>query len=745
MRVRSSYRLAVALKSVVLSVLLCLSLLSTAGSEDQASLRPNQVAQRADDLVARLTPEEKISLLQTDSPAITRLGIPAYSWLNEALHGVARAGTATVFPQAIGMAATFDNDLIAQIGHAIAEEGRAKFESAPAGTRFYGLTYFTPVVNIARDPRWGRTQETYGEDPLLTSALARSFVQGLEGPDPDHPEALATLKHFAAYSGPEQGRAMFDARVSTFDLADTYLSQFERVVRTTPVASIMTSYNEINGVPASLDEPLIEGWLRRTWAFQGYVVTDCDAIGTAVNQLAETMPAPQVAAEALRAGVDLDCGTEYHFLLEALKTHLISLSDIDRALRRLLLARLRLGTIGSDVGPYASVSASVIGSSEHRALARRAALESIVLLKNDAGILPLDTRRMRRIAVVGALAGDRNALIGDYAGEPSSLVTLEQALASRADRSGAKVTYYLPDGSNGSYRGAALDLIAKVSDVVIAVFGVSSTQEGEDGAGGDRVGIELPASQSAALKAMSALHIPVILVLTGGSAFALEGDVDTVAGILDTWYSGEEGGAAFAAVLFGDANPSGRLPLTFYARTSDLPAFDDYSMAGRTYRYFRGQPVFRFGDGLSFTRFRYRDPLISVDEDRGPVASVTVDNLGGRDGDEVVQAYILPPVRLGVRAENRHLAGFARVTVPQGKSRRVSIPLGWWAFSSVDATGARAVRSGHFGIFIGGGQPGLSSAGVQAYLDLSAVSDGRRLRASDYALGTPAVEPAVAP
>ncbi len=700
------------------------------------------IEQRADDLLSRLTTAEKLGLLQTDSPAVPRLGIPAYYWWNEALHGVARAGTATVFPQAIGLAATFDPGLIGEIAHAVADEGRVKFESASGGKQYFGLTYFTPVVNIARDPRWGRTQETYGEDPFLTSVIARSFIQGIEGPDPDHPEALATLKHFAAYSGPEHGRAIFDARVSAFDLSDTYLSQFERVVRTTPVSSVMTSYNAIDGVPASLDKPLIDGLLRQTWGFSGYVVSDCDAVQTSAAQMARTMPAMLVAAKALLAGVDLDCGDEYRLLAAALKANLITVADINRSVRRLLRARLRLGILGAGGVQQVQVPRWVLDSPDHRALARRAALESIVLLKNS-GVLPLNSR-MRRLALLGALAADPDALIGDYAGEPSSLYTIEQALRERAQRSGARVQYYRPDQPNAGagYGNAALVRIARDNDVLIVVAGLSSRQEGEEGAGGDRAAIELPASQAALLQRTATLGRPVVLVLTGGSAYGLKREVDEADGILEAWYAGEEGGAAIASIIFGDAAPSGRLPLTFYAQTTDLPAFDDYAMTGRTYRYFQGQPVFRFGDGLSFTRFRYRDPLMSVDTDRGPALAVTLDNVGPRDGDEVVQVYVSLPVRAGVPIENRHLVGFVRVSVPAGASRRVTVPLGWWALSSVDASGTRAVHSGKFELFVGGGQPGNPSDGVAATLDLDPRFDGRLLRSSDYASGTASVDTA---
>ncbi len=722
---------------MLVGVLLC----SEAASADE-TIEPYRdstltAEQRADDLLPRLTVDEKIALMQSDSAAIPRLRIPAYNWWNEALHGVARAGTATVFPQAIGLAATFDRDLVGQIGHAVAEEGRVKYEGARPGTQYAGLTYFTPVVNIARDPRWGRTQETFGEDPLLTSELAGEFVRGLQGPDPDHPEALATLKHFAVHSGPERGRLTFDAAVSAFDLGDTYVAQFERVVRTTAVGSVMTSYNEINGVPASLDAALLDGSLRQDWGFGGYVVSDCDAVKTAALQSSKKMSEVQVVASAVLAGVDLNCGSEYHLLARAVASRLLDVADIDRSVRRLLVARFRLGTIGEDAGPYARISPAVLDSPAHRDLARRAALESIVLLRNRRGILPLDPSRVKRLAIVGSLARDRDALIGDYAGKPSTLLTIEKALKARAGPSGVQVRYYAPD--HGAYSPAATEQIAKRNDAVVAVLGLSSLQEGEEGNGGDRDAIELPNEQARLLAALSRSKRPVIVVLTGGSAFALKNDAGAADAILDAWYAGEEGGPAVAAVLFGDANPAGRLPLTFYARTADLPQFKNYTMSGRTYRYFRGEPPFRFGDGLSYTRFAYRDAVVQIDDEVGPVASVTVENLGPRDGDEVVQIYVNPPAERSARIENRQLAAFARLSIPRGAERRLTIPLGWWAVSTVDAAGKRAVRAGTFHFSIGGGQPGPGTPTAAADLDLPAPYDGRELRDADYALCQAAV------
>jgi beta-glucosidase len=401
--------------------------------------------------------------------------------------------------------------------------------------------------------------------------------------------------------------------------------------------------------------------------------------------------------------------------------------------RRLLVARFRLGTIGEDAGPYARISPAALDSSEHRDLAKRAALESIVLLRNRRGILPLDPSRVKRLAVFGALARDRDALIGDYAGEPSTLLTIEQALNVRARLSGVQVRYYAPD--RGAYSPAAAEQIAKRNDAVVAVLGLSSAQEGEEGNGGDRETIELPKDQARLLAALSRSGRPVIVVLTGGSAFALKSDAAGADAILDAWYAGEEGGPALAAVLFGDANPAGRLPLTFYAQSSDLPPFKDYAMSGRTYRYFRGEPAFRFGDGLSYTRFAYRDAAVQIDPDLGPVASVTVENLGPRDGDEVVQVYVNPPAEQSARIENRQLAAFARLSMPPGAARRVTIPLGWWAVSTVDAAGKRAVRAGTFHFSIGGGQPGPGASTTEVTLDLPAPYDGLELSDADYALG----------
>ena len=808
---------------------------------------------RAADLVSRMTLEEKAAQMQNDSPAIERLGLPAYDWWNEALHGVARAGEATVFPQAIGMAASFDVPLMDQVSAAISDEARAKhqrFLAEGKHGRYQGLTFWSPNINIFRDPRWGRGQETYGEDPYLTSRMGISFVRGLQGMDPatgaplvPHYRKLdATAKHFAVHSGPEADRHHFDARPSKRDLYDTYLPAFEALVREGHVDAVMGAYNRVYGESASASQFLLRDTLRRDWGFKGYVMSDCWAIRDIWENHKIVATPEEAAALAVKNGTELNCGSTYaKHLPVAVKQGLIGEAELDKALTTLLAARMRLGMFDPPQQvKWAQIPYSVVQSPEHDALARKMAQESIVLLKND-GVLPL-SRDTRRIAVIGPTADDTMALLGNYYGTPADPVTLLRGIREAAPQ--AEVVYArgvdLVEGRNdptatplieaqylrpqkgsserglrGEYfrntelsgtpalvrvdpvigfnwdRGSPTDNLlargeagpgeavpddnfsirwsgqllppvsgtyeleasaddgvrvyldgkrvidrwqqadrltasrasvplqagrayairveyregerdagvrlawrmpgmkppfeeavqaARDADVVVFAGGLTGDVEGEEMkvdypgfAGGDRTDIRLPETQRKLLEALHATGKPVVLVLTTGSALAVDWAKQNLPAILVAWYPGQRGGNAVADVLFGDANPAGRLPVTFYKADEKLPAFDDYAMRGRTYRYFDGEPLFAFGHGLSYTSFAYSGLALDrsrVGAKQAVEVSVKVKNTGARAGDEVVQLYLKPLDPKHDRARHE-LRGFRRIHLQPGEERSV--------------------------------------------------------------------------
>jgi len=686
------------------------------------------IGARVTDLLHRVTVDEEISQLLTSAPGIQRLGIPAYNWWNEGLHGVGRAGTATVFPQAIALAATFDDSLMFHIARVISDEARAKYQEAlrdnPNGTaRYRGITIFSPNINIVRDPRWGRAQETYGEDPYLTSRMGIAFVRGLQGNDPTYFKTIATAKHFAVHSGPEAERHGFNATASAYDLTDTYLPHFEALVREAHVQSVMSAYSGVNGEPATSSHTLLQHYLRDQWKFDGYVVSDCGAVTDLRDghHLAKTYP--EAAALALKAGVDLECGRTYESLKEALDQGLITRTDLDTAFTRLFSARMKLGMFDppSRVS-YAQIPFSVNDTPEHRALARRAAQMSMVLLKNaavhGAPMLPLGastTRPVRSIAVIGPVADDTMVLYGNYNGIPSSHVTLLDGMRKAGEARGAKVTYVAGTnvmGTDSSEFGAAVDA-AKHADVVVMTLGLSPALEEEEL---DRTTLELPAMQQRLLERVVAAGTPVVLVLTGGSTLSVNWATQRVPAIVVAWYPGEEGGNALADVLFGAYNPAGRLPLTMYRGLADLPPYKDYDMRrapGRTYRYFTGRPLFPFGFGLSYTTFRYsalRLPAKGVAAGDSVHVSVDVTNTGKRDGDAVIEGYVTALADVGKKGTPpthaiRALAAFRRVPLRAGERKTVSLTLAPAAFSTVSEDGGRTVQPGNFLIAIGGGQP----------------------------------------
>ena len=800
---------------------------------------------RVDNLVSRMTLEEKVSQMQNAAPAIPRLGIPAYNWWNEALHGVARAGRATVFPQAIGLAATFDPDQIFRVATVISTEARAKHQEYLRHNKhniYEGLTFWSPNINLFRDPRWGRGMETYGEDPYLTGRLAVAFVKGMQGDDPKYFKTIATAKHYAVHSGPEPLRHEFDAVISDQDLFQTYLPQFEAAIEQGGADSVMCSYNSFDGKPACANPRLLTDILRGQWGFKGYVVSDCGAIGDIYKNHKFVATAEEGVAAAIKAGTDLSCGTEYSNAVAAVHAGLLSEADIDRSVKRLFTARFRLGEFDPpEMVKYAQIPYSENDSPAHRALALETARKSIVLLKNDHNALPLK-KSIPSIAVIGPNADDWDALVGNYNGTPSEPVTVleglrrklpnakirfargsdlaanlptfdtipgaalftadhkngldaqyfnaskfdgTQPLFTRVDRQvdfewwdgaprddmndddfGVRWTGFLRAPVSGTYQlgaigenafelyldneqivhfssihhgvynwapvtleagklypirldyhefvnDASIRLVwsgprppdaqeavdaARESDAVVMVLGLSPRLEGEEMAvhvagfnGGDRVDLGLPRVQEDLLEKIAALNKPTVLVLMNGSAVTINWARDHIPAIVEAWYPGEEGGDAVADVLFGDYNPAGRLPVTFYRSVDDLPPFTDYSMKNRTYRFFTGQPLFPFGYGLSYTTFAYRALKIPKQlKARQPAqVSVVVQNSGARDGDEVVELYL-----------NRALAGVERIPL-RAKERKI-------VYFTVTPRDAGKVQ-----ISVGGKFPGVVSSTVE--------------------------------
>jgi beta-glucosidase len=609
-------------QSAILAILLCASAHAQKPASEELSkgfpspqntkpayLDPKlPIDQRVNDLVSRLTLDEKVSQMQDVAVAIPRLGIPAYNWWNEALHGVARAGNATVFPQAIGLAAAWDTDLIHRVADVISTEARAKYNHALAHnntSRYFGLTFWSPNINIFRDPRWGRGQETYGEDPFLTSRIGVAFVTGLQADDPRYLKIIATPKHFAVHSGPETTRHRFDVAVTPHDFADTYAPAFRALVTEGKAESVMCAYNSVLGVPACASTFLF-GTLRNDWGFHGYVVSDCGAVYDIANGHHFAPNITQASALAIKAGSDLTCGNEYGTLAAAVQDGIVSVDDIDRSVNRLFEARVRLGMFDPpELVPWTKLSLADNDTPGHRALALQAARESIVLLKNERNVLPLTTRA-KTIAVIGPTADALDILLGNYNGTPSRYTTILAGIRKRFRN--AKILYAqgspLTESSTdpGSPSGARTEspgsqqlqeaaALAKSADVVIAVVGITPGLEGEESptsipgfSGGDRTSLDLPQPQQLLLETLAATGKPLIVVLTNGSALAVNWAQKNAAAIMDAWYPGEEGGTAVAEVLAGDYNPSGRLPVTVYTSVAQLPPFDDYSITSRTYR-----------------------------------------------------------------------------------------------------------------------------------------------------------------
>jgi beta-glucosidase len=685
------------------------------------------VGERVNDIVERMTTDEKISQMMNTAPAIDRLGIPAYDWWNECLHGVARAGIATVFPQAIGLGATWDQNLIFRVSTAISDEARAKhheFVRNNSRKIYEGLTFWSPNVNIFRDPRWGRGQETYGEDPFLTGKIAVQFVKGLQGDDPKYFKAIATLKHFAVHSGPEPERHSFDAITDERDFRDTYLPQFEMGIIEGKAYSVMCAYNEYKGVPCCGNSNLLNGILRTEWGFDGYVVSDCGAIYDIYTGHKVVATAAEAAAIGVKSGTDLECNSTYRNLKESLEKNLITIKDIDVALKRLFTARIRLGMFDPpEMVKYSKIPYSVVDCAQNKALARETALKSIVLLKNKNNILPLK-KSIGTVAVIGPNSDQTFIQLGNYNGTPSDPITplrgIKEKLAGVSEvlyAQGCPWVAGIPEQKSPEELKAEAVEVAGKANVIIMCMGITPQLEGEemrvalDGfRGGDRTRIDLPDVQQDLIKAIYALGKPVILVLLNGSALAVNWEKDNIPAILETWYGGQAAGQALADVIFGDYNPGGRLPVTFYKSVNDLPPFEDYNMKNRTYRYFTGEPLFPFGFGLSYTTFSYKKLKVNETVIKGDSVKVAVKikNTGKIAGDEVVELY-LSDLTADVPVPIHALKGFTRVHLNPGETISVILTLNPDAFSIIDNDNQRKVKPGKFKVFVGGHQPDLKA------------------------------------
>lgn len=680
--------------------------------------------ERVQDLLSRLTLDEKVGMMNHPTQGVPRLGIPGYNFWSEALHGVVGNGRATVFPQAIGMAATWDKELIHRVATAIGDEGRAKYHAAlrrnGSTDQFQGLTFWSPNVNIFRDPRWGRGQETWGEDPFFTGEMASEFVRGLQGDHPKYLKAAACAKHYAVHSGPEKDRHTFNAIVSKHDLYDTYLPAFKKLVMEAKVEAVMGAYNRTLDEPCCGSKLLLEDILRGEWGFEGHVVSDCGALSDFHLNHKITKDAVETVALALQRGCDIGCDHVYDEIPEAIARGLITEADVDRALARTLGTRFKLGMFDPDEEvPFASIGMDVVACDEHRQLAYRAATESVVLLKNKNNILPIKPST-RKIFVTGPTAASMEALLGNYCGLNDRMVTLLEGITRRT-----------PEGMGLGYHAGALlkhpreiketwaPYAAQTADVSIVCVGFTPELEGEEGASlltplnGDRDSISLPASQVDYIKELAISGAKIVLVVTGGSPIALGEVADMVDAILFVWYPGMEGGSAVADVLFGDIAPAGKLPLTFPKSLDQLPAFDDYNMTGRTYRYMTAEPLYPFGFGLSYTTFMYCDLQITSPTPSGFEAAVTVENTGTVAADEVIQFY-LSAINSKLPAPLSQLIGFQRIHLEPGQSQTVTLAIKPEMLMLFNEDGQQVFQPGKFRLTAGSCSPGMRGPALGA-------------------------------
>lgn len=677
---------------------------------------------RARSLVAQMTLEEKAFQMLNGAPAIERLGIKAYNWWNEALHGVARAGTATVFPQAISLAASFDEDFIEKVADAISTEGRAKFNAQQKYDDYdiyKGLTFWSPNVNIFRDPRWGRGHETFGEDPYLTSRLGVRFVEGLQGHDENYMKAAACAKHFAVHSGPEDLRHEFNAEADIQDMYETYLPAFKVCVQEAKVEAVMGAYNRTNGEPCCGSRTLLQDILRNEWGFKGHVVSDCWAIKDFHQGHGVTAGAEESVAMAVNNGCDLNCGDLFVYVTDAVKKGMIPEERVDEALVHLFTTRMKLGLFDEKKEtPFDDIPYTAVDSKEMQALNLEAAEKCIVLLKNEDSLLPLDRSRIGTIGVIGPNANNRKALVGNYEGTASRYFTIAEGIQ---DYVGDEIRVLVSEGchlyqnqisnlSQGKDRDSEVKAVCEASDVVVMCLGLDSGLEGEEGdqgnqyASGDKPNLNLPGRQQEILEIACASGKPVVLVVLSGSALAINWADEHVPAIVQGWYPGAQGGKAIARVLFGDKNPEGKMPVTFYRTLEELPAFTDYSMKDRTYRYMKNEALYPFGFGLSYTTFAYSDIEVSSETvgDKGITVRAVLTNTGDREGTETVQIYVKAD-REGT--PNAQLKGIRKVSLQAGESRKIEVSLPADAFALYDKQGVNKVEAGQYFVFVGGAQP----------------------------------------
>ncbi len=681
--------------------------------------------ERAKQLVAQMTLEEKVGQTLNWAPAVERLGIKAYNWWNEALHGVARAGVATVFPQSIGLAATFDEDLIEEVADAISTEGRAKFnmQQKYGDTDIYkGLTFWSPNVNIFRDPRWGRGHETFGEDPYLTSRLGVRFVEGIQGHDENYLKAAACAKHFAVHSGPEDIRHSFDAIATKQDMAETYLPAFKACVQEAGVEAVMGAYNRTNGEPCCGSKTLLKDILRDEWGFTGHVTSDCWAIKDFHEGHHVTETPVESVAMAMNNGCDLNCGNLFHYLKQAVEEGLVEESRLDEALVNLFTTRMKLGVFDEKgKNPFDEIDYTEVDTREMQALNRKVAERCVVLLKNENQTLPLDKKAIKTVGVIGPNANNRRALVGNYEGTASRYWTVLEGIQEYL---GDDVRVMASEGCHLCHKkaqglGQEDDRISEVkgvceaSDVIIAVMGLDSGLEGEEGdqgneyASGDKPNLELPGLQQHVLETICSFGKPVVLVILSGSALAVNWADQNVPAIIQGWYPGAQGGRAIADLLFGEKNPEGKLPVTFYKSTDDLPEFTDYSMKGRTYRYMQQDALYPFGYGLSYTDFEYSNVSVTAENAGadGATVTATVKNVGKMAGGETVQVYV-KVCKDGT--PNAQLKGIKKLHLQPGESADVKIKLSREALGAFDENGVLQV-GGEVKVYVGGQAPDARS------------------------------------
>ncbi|MHA1292459.1 MAG: glycoside hydrolase family 3 C-terminal domain-containing protein [Promethearchaeota archaeon] len=673
--------------------------------------------ERVNDLISKVTLKEKMSQMRFKAPAIPRLNIPPYNWWNECLHGVAGAGVATVFPQAIGLGATFNSKLIYQIAEAISTEARAKhhdFVRKNERDRFKGLTFWSPNINIFRDPRWGRGQETYGEDPYLTSKLGVAFVKGLQGNDPKYFKVISTPKHYAVHSGPEQERHRMNILVNKKDLYETYLPHFKACVKEGGAYSIMCAYNRVNNRPACASSELLQQILRKEWGFEGYIVSDCGAVADFNRLLGHkyTNRFYKSAAEAVKNGCDLNCGFVYRWLPIAYKKGLITENDINKSVKRLFLARFKLGMFDPpELVKYQQIPYKANDCDAHRQLALKAARQSIVLLKNRNNFLPL-SKKIKSIAVIGPNADDYMVLLGNYYGMPSKYVTPLQGIKNKL---GTKIKIFYAQGCKmrkKSRRGFLKAIeAAKNADIVLMCLGLSQKYEREEfpfpWADDDRKFLSLPKTQQLLLEEIYKINQNIVLVLLNGSPLIINWAQENIPAIIEAWYPGEMGGKAIADVIFGDYSPAGRLPVTFIKSEDDLPPFLDYSMKGRTYRYIEKKPLYPFGYGLSFTKFEYNDLEFNsnvIKSGKNIEVSFNVQNIGDITGEEVVQIY-LKDIEALVKVPHCQLVCFKRIKLKPKEKKELSFIISARQMSIINYSGKCILEPGVFKVFVGGSQP----------------------------------------